>query len=47
MALITFLSDFGLSDHYLAAVKARIYSKEPNIQLVDISHQIESFMSVD
>jgi len=43
MALITFLSDFGLSDHYVAAVKARIYSKEPNIQLVDISHQIESF----
>ena len=40
MALITFLSDFGSSDHYTAAVKARILSINPSINVVDISHQI-------
>lgn len=42
MALITFLSDFGESDHYVAAVKAKILSINPNINIVDLSHQIAS-----
>jgi len=42
MALITFLSDFGLTDHYVAAVKAKILSVNPNLSIVDISHEIES-----
>lgn len=40
MAIITFLSDFGESDHYVAAVKAKILSINPGISIVDISHQI-------
>ncbi|QSE96113.1 SAM hydrolase/SAM-dependent halogenase family protein [Fulvivirga lutea] len=40
MAIITFLSDFGESDHYVAAVKAKILTKNPNQGIVDISHQI-------
>ncbi|MBL6448370.1 SAM-dependent chlorinase/fluorinase [Fulvivirga sp. 29W222] len=40
MAIITFLSDFGESDHYVAAVKAKILSVNPGISVVDISHQI-------
>ncbi|MEQ8928132.1 MAG: SAM-dependent chlorinase/fluorinase [Fulvivirga sp.] len=40
MAIITFLSDFGESDHYVAAVKAKILSKNPGQTIVDISHQI-------
>lgn len=43
MAIITFMSDFGMSDHYVAAVKAKILSVNPGLQIVDISHQIEPF----
>jgi len=42
MALITFMSDFGLTDHYVAAVKARILSVNPGLQIIDISHTIEA-----
>ena len=40
MAIITFLSDFGESDHYAAAVKASILSVNPSLTIVDISHRI-------
>ena len=40
MAIITFLSDFGVCDHYVAAVKAKILSINSGISIVDISHQI-------
>ncbi|MFC2123230.1 S-adenosyl-l-methionine hydroxide adenosyltransferase family protein [Bacteroidota bacterium] len=43
MALITFMSDFGTSDHYVAAVKARILSINPGLKIVDISHNINQF----
>ena len=41
MALITFLTDFGESDHYVSAVKAKVLSVNPNLNIVDIGHQIE------
>jgi S-adenosylmethionine hydrolase len=40
MAVITFMSDFGIEDHYVAAVKAVIISHNPSIPIIDISHQI-------
>jgi S-adenosylmethionine hydrolase len=40
MAIVTFLSDFGESDHYVAAVKAKILSVNSGIRIIDISHQI-------
>lgn len=43
MALITFMSDFGLKDHYVAAVKAKILSINPGLQVLDISHHIDPF----
>ncbi|RYU79422.1 SAM hydrolase/SAM-dependent halogenase family protein [Hymenobacter persicinus] len=43
MGLITFLSDFGYRDHYVAAVKARILQLAPAQQVLDISHGIEPF----
>ena len=43
MALITFMSDFGDNDHYVAAVKARILEIRPELQIVDISHTITPF----
>lgn len=43
MTLITFTSDFGRSDHYVAQFKARILSAYPQAQIVDISHEIKAF----
>jgi len=43
MALITFLSDFGYTDHYVAAVKASILKNYPQAQILDISHAIDPF----
>ncbi|MEM9832594.1 MAG: SAM-dependent chlorinase/fluorinase [Bacteroidota bacterium] len=43
MSIITFTSDFGTTDHYVAAVKAKLYSLDANVQVVDISHSIEAF----
>jgi hypothetical protein len=43
MAIITFISDFGMSDHYVSAVKAKILSINPSLRIVDVSHDIESF----
>lgn len=42
MAIVTLLSDSGESDHYVAAIKARILSTNPGLTLVDISHHIEA-----
>ncbi len=43
MALITFISDFGTRDHYVAAVKAKIAIHNPQLRVIDISHDIEPF----
>ncbi|MEO9869298.1 SAM hydrolase/SAM-dependent halogenase family protein [Ekhidna sp.] len=43
MALITFMSDFGTVDHYVAAVKAAIVSASPAQQITDITHNIRPF----
>lgn len=40
MALVTFMSDFGTEDHYVAAVKAAILKANPSLNIVDISHNI-------
>ena len=38
--LITLLTDFGLSDSYVAEVKAVLLSRAPGANLVDITHQV-------
>ena len=43
MAIITLTSDFGLKDHFVAAVKGAIYSELEDAQVVDISHLINPF----
>ena len=42
--IITLTTDFGLKDHYVGALKGMIYSKNPNVNIVDISHQISPFV---
>lgn len=43
MTLITFTSDFGLSDHYVAYTKAGILKECPEANIIDISHHIKPF----
>ncbi len=41
MAIVTLLTDNGETDHYVAAIKAKILGVNPGLILVDISHKIE------
>jgi len=41
MAIVTLLTDSGETDHYVAAIKAKILSINPGLTLIDISHQIQ------
>jgi S-adenosylmethionine hydrolase len=41
--VVTFLSDFGLKDPYVAEMKAIILRKCPEAKIVDISHAIDKF----
>ena len=43
MALVTFLSDFGDKDYYVPAVKAKILSINPQLNIIDISHSITHY----
>ncbi len=47
MGLITLISDWGIGDYYLAAVKGMIYRFHPEAQIVDISHSIQAFDSIE
>lgn len=40
MAIVTLLTDSGESDHYVAAIKAKILTVNPGLKIVDISHQV-------
>jgi len=46
MAIITLTSDWGLKDHYLAVIKGKILSLLPGATIVDISHNIPPFNSM-
>ena len=37
------MSDSGMSDHYVSAVKAKILSVNPGLRIFDITHHIEPF----
>ena len=43
MPIVTFTSDFGTSDHYVAAVKATLLTLRPDLQVVDVSHEVQPF----
>jgi S-adenosylmethionine hydrolase len=38
--MITLTTDFGEADYYVPAMKGSIYSINPNVQIVDLSHYI-------
>jgi S-adenosylmethionine hydrolase len=41
MKIISFLSDFGEIDWFVAAVKGEILKIDPDIRVIDITHKIE------
>ncbi len=42
MQLVTLTTDFGLSDHYVAVLKGTILSKKQDLQMIDVSHDIDT-----
>lgn len=42
MAIVTLLTDSGESDHYVAAIRARIISVNPAVRIEDITHQVSA-----
>lgn len=47
MAIITFTTDMGHKDHYVAVVKAALYRELPEARMVDISHGITPFNNAE
>jgi S-adenosylmethionine hydrolase len=43
MSIITLTTDFGLKDHFVGALKGKLISEYPEIQIIDISHEIDLF----
>ncbi len=43
MPIITFLSDFGLTDEYVSVCKGVIKKIAPEVEIIDITHQVPSF----
>ena len=47
MSIITLTTDYGLKDHFVGALKGKILSENPNLSIVDISHDIDPFNTVE
>jgi S-adenosyl-L-methionine hydrolase (adenosine-forming) len=45
--MITLTTDFGLTEHYVGAMKGVIYSINPTVQLVDVTNAVQSFDVLD
>jgi len=43
MPIITLTTDFGMKDHFIANIKGAILTELPQVNIVDISHQISPF----
>lgn len=43
MSIITLTTDLGTKDHYLASLKAAIYSQSEDVKIIDITHEIDQF----
>jgi S-adenosyl-L-methionine hydrolase (adenosine-forming) len=43
MAIITLITDWNKADYYIGSVKGKILSRNPSVNIVDITHQIPSF----
>ncbi|MFT6333572.1 MAG: S-adenosylmethionine hydrolase [Halioglobus sp.] len=42
MHIVSITTDFGLQDYYVAELKAHIYQRSPDVNIVDVSHSVDS-----
>jgi len=42
MQLVTLITDFGTSDYYVALLKAHILQLKSNLNIIDVTHQIDT-----
>ncbi len=47
MSIITLTSDYGLKDHFVGALKGKILSEYSEASIIDISHYIDAFNTVE
>ena len=47
MPIITLTTDYGLKDHYVGALKGKILSDFSEAKIIDISHNIDPFNTVE
>jgi S-adenosylmethionine hydrolase len=43
MSIITLTTDYGLKDHFVGALKGKIFSEFSDAKIIDISHDIDPF----
>lgn len=43
MSIITLTTDYGLKDHFVGTLKGKFLTEFPEVQIVDISHEIDPF----
>ncbi|WP_144892032.1 SAM hydrolase/SAM-dependent halogenase family protein [Flavobacterium tiangeerense] len=47
MSIITLTTDYGLKDHFVGALKGKILSQYAEATIIDISHEIDPFNTVE
>jgi S-adenosylmethionine hydrolase len=47
MSIITLTTDYGLKDHFVGALKGKVLSEYPEAAIIDISHFIDPFNTVE
>jgi S-adenosylmethionine hydrolase len=47
MSIITLTTDYGLKDHFVGALKGKILSENSEAKIIDISHNIDPFNTVE
>ena len=47
MSIITLTTDYGLKDHFVGALKGKILSEYSEAVIIDISHHIDAFNTVE
>jgi S-adenosylmethionine hydrolase len=47
MSIITLTTDYGLKDHFVGALKGKILSEYSEALIIDISHHIDAFNTVE
>lgn len=43
MKIITLTTDMGLNDHYVASIKGFLFSSDPSLKIIDITHNVRPF----